>query len=266
MRICMCGTTLWTTVLWHINTRTSTAPCVQESAAAVPSPSSAFLLDAVNVSGLANSGMPNYLRGNHQPEASLTTAEQSAWPDEDSLHSAVTGTGNPIPFPSDGLQAGQPSVPGSGAPSQAGAKTGAEDRVLSGTLPQQTDAAGPSERVSSGQKTFSRGPTTPRGAMDPPAAVPSEGDVPGGSPGPPSTRGGQSAAAGTLGAGAAGATSQGVAGAAAGGAAGGVAAKKKKASDMTKSERRALQEEQRAQKNAAKAPQGMSPTVTRCVS
>lgn len=208
--------------------------------------------------------MPNYLRGSNPPEASLVNAETPVRPDEDSLQSAVTGTGNPIAFPPDGAQSGQPSVQGSVAPSQTGAKTITADRVPSGTLTLQSDAVAPTERISLAQRTFSRGPTTPRGAMDPNAAVPADTDIPGGSPAPPSTRGGTSAGA-SQGGSAPGVNSQAVVGsAAAGGASGGAAKDKKKASEMTKAERRAVQEEQRAKKSA-KGPQGaVSPDCVYC--
>lgn len=220
---------------------------VQESAVPAASPSSAFLLDAMNVSGLGNSGMPNYLRGSNMPETSLVNAETPAWPDEDSLQSAVTGTGNPIAtYPPDGAQ---PSIQASAGPSPVGAKPGAADRVPSGTLTMMSDAMGITEKA---QRTFSRGPTTPRGAVDPSAAAPLDADLPGTSTAPTPTRGGPS-----QGAGGAGVSSQIVVGPAAVGVA---AAKKKKPSEMTKAERRAMQEEQRAQKNS-KGPQGWSPSL-----
>lgn len=189
-------------------------------------------------------------------EAALVNAEAPAWQDDDSLQSAVTGTGNPIAFhAADSTQSGQPTMQGSAAPSQPGGKPGAADRVPSGTLTMQSEVTAPPERNTL-SRAFSRGPTTPRGPVD--AAAPADAEVSGGSPAHPAARAGHSAtgAPSAAGLGTAGVSSQVVVGPSTSGAGAAGATKKKKASEMTKAERRALQEEQRAQKNAAKAPVG----------
>jgi hypothetical protein len=227
---------------------TAATAVVQESAVPAASPSSAFLTDAVNASGLGTATLPTYLRTVQPGEVSLAT-EASVWADDEALQSQGTGTGNPIPSFAAETAPSLTSALGSLAASQAGAAkppTGAApDRLLSGGLNLQYELSG-AERPSLMQRTVSRG-GTPRSGVEAAAMFEAEGGGVG-----PSTPSHRSHAAPAVG----------VQGPTATGTAQGQPGKKKKASEMSKAERRALQEEQRARKAAAMNSQGVHAAAT----
>lgn len=242
---------------------------MQETPGPLPSPSNAFLIDAVNASGLAGTpGQQSLMRtaGNtSEGHATLVQTipehpDAGAGSDVDVPPGASTSTvvaytaDAPAPTMNSAFAHLAQSHPNLQLPPSA-LLPGA-DGVLPGTAPQAVEPSNrhlPQQPVA---RTLSKG-GTPRSLYAADSGIPpsAEPDVP--ATVTPKTPGRGAFVASSMTAGAAGSTAAGPPPSVSASIAS--VPKKKKTSDMSKAERRALQEEQRAKKAAAKEVQGADP-------
>lgn len=242
---------------------------MQETAGPLPSPSNAFLIDAVNASGLAGTpGPQSLMRTAGSMSEGHTTLIQTisehpdggAGSDVDAPPGTATNTSlaynadAPVPTLNSAFTNLTQTQPHLQLPPSA--LLPGPDGVLPGTAPQaveQSDRHLPQQPVA---RTLSKG-GTPRSLPTADSGVPpvAEPEVPGTATS--KTPGRSAFLPSSMAAGAEGSTSAGPPASVSASVAS--VPKKKKASDMSKAERRALQEEQRSKKLAAKELQGAHP-------